>query len=124
MKSQKGSIVLLSIVATILITTTLTTTSLSVVRGDRADVNKDFLCFIREPDGHEALITRNTQAEDTQSKNRNTNLRCIFDGSPTSSGHAEIERDFGCFAGGNTFDSQVVQTPNGKVILQCHNNNK
>ncbi len=122
--SQKGTLPILAILATILITATLTTASLSVARGDRAAVNKDFLCFIREPDGHEPLITRDTQAEDTQSNNRNTNLRCIFDGSPTSSGHAELERDFTCFAGGFTQDSQVVQTPNGKVILQCHNNNK
>lgn len=124
MKSQKGTLAIIAILATILITATLTTTSLSVARGDRAAVNKDFLCFVREPDGHELLITRNTQAEDTQSNNKNTNLRCIFDGSPTSSGHTEIERDFPCFAGGITFDSQTIQTPNGKVILQCHNNNK
>jgi hypothetical protein len=102
----------------------LTTASLSVARGDRASVNKDFSCFVREPDDHEFLITTDSQAEDTQSNNKNTNLRCIFDESPTSSGHAELERDFTCFAGGFTSDSQVVQTPNGKVILQCHNNNK
>lgn len=124
MKSQKGTLAILATLATILITATLTTTSLSVARGDRADVNKDFQCFVREPDGNDFLITTDTQAEDTQSKNRNTNLRCIFEGDPTTSGHTEIDRDFNCFAGGNTQDSQVIQTPNGKVILQCHNNNK
>lgn len=122
--NQKGAIVIVTILATILITTTLTTTSLSVARGDRADVNKDFPCFIREPDGGEPRITIDSQAEDTQSKNRNTNLRCIFEGQETESGHAEIDRDFNCFAGGSTTDSQVIQTPNGKLILQCHNNNK
>jgi hypothetical protein len=35
-----------------------------------------------------------------------------------------LSRDFTCFAGGFTTDSQAIQTPNGKVILQCHNNNK
>ena len=58
--NQKRVLAILTVLTSVLITTALITTSLSVARGDRADVNKDFPCFIREPDGGEPRITRLT----------------------------------------------------------------
>ena len=111
---------ILPIVGTLLLTAVLgIATSVPLAKADPAGVFNGFTCGLGG-----GIITHDSHSVDTQSENSNTNLNCQGDVDPTSSGRAEVDRDFACGAGGLTFDSHSVTTPDGHKIISCHNNNK
>ena len=111
----------LQILTTFFVTLTIVsaTTLFTSANAAPASVFNDFPCGLGG-----GVPATNSHSVDTQSANSNTNLRCEGNVAPTQSGHAVVDKDFACGAGGLTFDSHSVTTPNGKKIISCHNNNK